>query len=714
MIIHFHRIRFAHSSLRKIRIALSIYLLFQLFFLAKSEGSIEPFQPNPVAAQSTRGIKNTGIEIDFIGAKSFTPVALRTALVEPIQEITQGGLTAATADDTAFFLGIFYRNNGFPDVDVKWAITSKGGLTLTISEGQETELGKIIFIGNSKISSKTLTDYVVGSTRERFPRQRKNLPFVLSDIQTGVERIHSLYETQGFLDVIVDPAQFLIVAGKADISITVHEGLQYHFGTLNITGDLVFRKFEKNAEKSEDPQIALLKMLEPFSKKPYTPETLSNMQREIVYFYRTRGYYDVQVEAKSDPAKEGMIPVTFKITTGNIYRFGEVQESGLDRLQPGFLKKRFAKLNGKFYNPEKLDDLYRSLMRTGLFKSLRITSKPLPSNEIELVMDAEEAKSKEIGFLLGYGTYEGFIAGFQAAERDLFGTGRSVTSTTELSQRILKWDVEYLDPWLWDSDYSFRFKIDALNQNLDGYTKVETGGRLELARAITKHLNVSVFLLPSDVQLNSISINPISDVGPTRYFVNSFGTTLTLDFRDSVINPGKGFIFTTTSDYAGSQLGSDLDFVRATGRLSYYLPIHQAILAFGARGGVISPLHAESSLPIDERFFNGGSRSVRSFAEQELGPKDLSNHPIGGDTFTTFNTELDFPLIGSLIGATFVDAGSVGHTLGSGFGSMRYGIGAGLRYKLPVGPVRIDYGFNPDPRSGEKQGAFHLSFGFAF
>jgi outer membrane protein assembly complex protein YaeT len=673
----------------------------------KNGESVEPFRPNPSGAFTPHHAKAAGVKIDFSGVKSFSENALRTALADQIEEIAQSGLTPAAADDTAFFLGIFYRKNGFPDVEVKWNIAAGGKLALAVSEGPKIWLSDIRFSGNKAITAKVLADYVEGTTRERFPRLRQKLPYVQSDVETGVSRIQSLYESQGFLNVSVEPAKISFTAGKtaADISITIHEGTQYHFGKLNLDGDLVFY-----------PQTGLLKKLKPFSEKPYTPDTVTNMQREIVYYYRVRGYYEAKVDASSDPAaaKDGIAPVTFLITAGNIYRFDGVNESGLDRLHPGFLKKRFAGLHGQFYNPEKLDDVYRSLMRTGLFKSLRITSKTLPTHEVELDMEAGEAKSKELGFLLGYGSYDGFLAGIQAAERDLFGTGRSLGGSAEYSQRLLKGEVQYLDPWFLESDNSLRLKLNALNQDFHGYSKIETGGRVELARALSKHLNISIFLLPREVHLTNIQINPASDTGPTRYFVNSLGTTMTLDLRDSAINPGKGFIITTTSDYAGNPLGSNLDFVRGTGRISYYLPIKRAILAFGARGGVLFPFQGAASIPIDERFFNGGGRSVRSFAEYELGPKDSSNNPIGGDTFTTFNAELDFPIIGNLVGATFLDAGSVGHSLSNGIGAMRYGIGGGLRYNLPVGPIRFDYGLNPDPRPGEKQGAFHLSFGFAF
>jgi outer membrane protein insertion porin family len=127
-----------------------------------------------------------------------------------------------------------------------------------------------------------------------------------------------------------------------------------------------------------------------------------------------------------------------------------------------------------------------------------------------------------------------------------------------------------------------------------------------------------------------------------------------------------------------------------------------------------------AEIPIDERFFNGGSTTVRSFGERDLGPHD-NGDPIGGEFFSVFNVEYTFPLYGELLGAVFFDAGNLlpnaadpFQHVTAGLDDMRYAVGVGLRYKLPIGPVRLDYGYNPDKRADEDVGAFHFSFGFAF
>ncbi len=170
--------------------------------------------------------------------------------------------------------------------------------------------------------------------------------------------------------------------------VTVHEGIQYHFGKISFTGDLVFY-----------PNTELLDQLKPFTSNPYTPDQVTNMQRAVVYYYKTHGYYDPKVDVQSDPktAVNGFVPVAFDIESGDIYRFGGVSQEGFERLSPRFLPDRFASLKGKFYNPKLLDDKFREMMQTGLFRQLRIEPRPQPDNTIELHMVVEEEKAKELG-----------------------------------------------------------------------------------------------------------------------------------------------------------------------------------------------------------------------------------------------------------------------------------------------------------------------------
>jgi outer membrane protein insertion porin family len=142
----------------------------------------------------------------------------------------------------------------------------------------------------------------------------------------------------------------------------------------------------------------------------------------------------------------------------------------------------------------------------------------------------------------------------------------------------------------------------------------------------------------------------------------------------------------------------------------------ESVLAASARTGVITPFGATDVIPLPERFFNGGENSVRSFEEDELLPMGLDGEPQGGEAATTLNLEWRRMMAGNLAVALFVDSGNVvvdthDYTRFEGF---RTGYGVGLRYLLPVGPVRLDLGMNPAPEDDEDEFVLHFSVGFPF
>jgi len=649
-------------------------------------------------------------DVEIRGAAAFKQDELRTILKEQIATIHDFGLTAARADDTAFFLELFYRKHGYAKVNVHYSIESGSRLVLDVTEGPQAQLTSINFVGNTHVPASQLFEYAVGPTRERYSRLQATLPFVAADVQEGADLVHRYYVNEGYLDAVVDPPQFRFSenGARVDVTIPVHEGRQYLFGELRFNGNTVY-----GAQALRGQMLDLL-------SQPYTDRRVDDISRRLQAYFKARGYYAVKVEATSEPdeSSNGHVPVTVTISPGPIYRFDGISIKGLKRLQPSYVRNRFASLNGKTYSPDVLDEKFRELMRTGLFQVLQINPEPISGNYLRLDIAAEEAKAKEVGFSVGYGTYEGFILGAQFIDRNLFGYGRPLVTSAEWSERGYKGEIFWDDPHLLESDFEFKVRIAALTFDYDGYSKFELGGRIELLRQITKQYRVGIFASGHHDDISTTGIKP-NLLGPTSYFVSTVGFFHTFDLRDSPLVPSRGFVFDQTFDLAANAIGSDIEFFRSTARASYFIPLGRTLLEIGARAGVIRPLHEDpkdiASLPIDERFFNGGSTSVRSFGERDLGPHDRGGFPIGGEFYTIFNVEYTFPIFGELQGAIFTDAGNLLPDADNpGFNDMRYAIGAGLRYKLPIGPIRLDYGVNPDPRPNEDFGAFHFSFGFAF
>src|SRR6266446_5559126 len=422
--------------------------------------------------------------IEFRGEQSFNEKDLRSALKEEITTIEDFGLSPARADDLAFFLEVFYRKHGYAKVNVHYVIESQNRLRLDITEGPLMTLSKVIFDGNVSEPADKLFEYAVGPTRERYSKLQKNLPFVAADMEEGANLVHRLYVAEGFLDSVVDRPRYIFrdQSNQVDVTIPIHEGRQYFFGITSFSGRTIYDSETLRGQMSD------------LLQQPYTDARVADIPRRIEAYYKARGYYDVKVEATATPdeAVNGRVPVQVVISAGPVYHFDGVTVNGLDRLHPSYVVKRFSRLEGKTYSPDVLDERFRTLMKTGLFNLLQIKPVPVEGHLLRLDISEEEAKSKEVGISIGYGTYEGGIVGVQFRDRDLFGYGRPLTTSIEVSQRGYKGEILYEDPFFFDTDFSLKTRLAALTFDFDGYSKFEVGDRIELARKITKQYEASL------------------------------------------------------------------------------------------------------------------------------------------------------------------------------------------------------------------------------
>lgn len=691
-------------------------ILFLLLFTAAAAHAVsdapperdEPVSPPPLPSLEGERPRVRGtLRLSFSGNHAFSDYRLREGILRQIQAIEEYGLDEANAYDAGFFVESYYRKHGYPDVEVNAAITAPWSLTLEISEGPLVRLETISISGNQAYDAATLLKYLLGPTRERFPRIHRidQLPFVESDIQSGVDLVARLYAAEGYLDAVVDPPEFAFPRQQtADISLSIHEGIQYRFGDITWIGSLIFPKEE------------LLGKIATETKNIFTDGRLAAAQRKLEDYYKRNGYFTAEVTVSGDPATavDGLVPVVVTVKPGLLFHFDGSVVTGNSSVKTSFIQKRLNRLTGKTYDPALIDRQFRELMSTGLFSNLRITPEVLDQDEVKLNVSVDEAKAREFGIGLGYASFNGGIVNLSYANRNLFGTGRPLTIDVEANQRGFQGQIDYSDPWWFDSDYSFDLKLYAMTRFLKGYSKRELGVVPSVTRHLTEHLEVGAFVRAKVVGVYDVLIEPESLVGPDVYSVLAGGLSVTFDRRNDPAVPTRGYIFGAAVDFAPDGI-SDISFLRGVARFSYYIPVTaKSSLALGVRGGIISPLSGET-LPIDERFFNGGATSVRSFSELTLGPKDHVGYPLGGETFTVFNVEYDFPLIGDLHGAVFFDAGNVLQDAGDfGLQDMRYAVGAGLRYNLPIGALRLDYGYNPDRQPGEAQGAWHFAIGVAF
>ena len=274
-------------------------------------------------------------------------------------------------------------------------------LLLKVKEGPRTFVQSLKFAGNRTFEDSVLAQYVIGVAPERLAESK--LPFNEMEIAEGAGRVAAYYQSEGFLDVTVDVAGTRLTANgrSADLLVRISEGPKYLLGAIFFTGH---------------PGIARKELLDALALKdgaPFTPYAVDEMQRTLRSFYRSKGFFNAKVEVRTDRARArgGRVPVTFVCEPGPRFRIGRVVPRGTDRLSPEFIAKRFEPLTGRTYDPATLETRYRELIKTGLFKTLHVRPVQDGPDTLKLDVEVEEAKAKEIGFEIGYGTYDGVGAG---------------------------------------------------------------------------------------------------------------------------------------------------------------------------------------------------------------------------------------------------------------------------------------------------------------
>jgi len=691
--------------MRCVPIAITVLLMSQQEISLLGQGENPPKSVEPEPINNNAPPPQAASQVRFVGNTKFDNKELSAALADPLAAIQQRGLSLPLADDTAYYLGVFYRRHGYAAVDVKYKIQGPY-LELDISEGPYYKLGEIYFNGNKTFLPAALKDYMIGTTRARFSQFQTELPFVEADLVTGTTLLQSFYISQGFPQVQIVKLATLPDnrRGVVDATVTINEGPRFYFGPISFSANFGIAPTEFSAK--------IKSLTEP--PKPYSDAELQNLQRDLTFGFKKKGYYSASVSVTPNfrAAQAGRVPITVDAVPGPVYRFGTFVEHQRPnaRLRPEFLPRRFEQLRGEAYDPDKLKDLYSKLFLTGLYDSIDIQEVPQTDHTIELVANPEEAKAKELGFYGGYDTFDGILLGANYTNRNIDGLGRIFSFFADYTGRGPDGEISYENPWFLERDIDFRAALGLSFKSLIGYTIQKYYGRIAFTKTFRKGIQTAAFIEAKEANVSSIVINPVSLAGPTSYQLITLGLTQTFDFRDSPTNPRKGWVLDGSASFSESVDGN-ASFTRLTGRYSTYFSFGKTLLALGARLGYINAAQGSAGVPIDERFFNGGSTTVRSFYETDLSPKDTENHPIGGVARSIFNIEYDVPIYGDLVGAAFLDAGGTGNTP---FDNFATGIGGGIRYNLPIGPVRVDYGVNPAPRKNQSFSVLSLSFGFAF
>ncbi len=650
------------------------------------------------------------------GLRTVEASQARDWIASQLQFVESAGVSPARADDLAFFLETSMRQQGYSEATVDWKVEGAGEgarVVLTVSEGRSLFVGDIAVEGNLALEDAAVVELLTSATIKRLRiKEGEAIPYVKEDIRQGSAQVAAFYKLMGYRDAKVDLG-IREEGGRVDLSLQVDEGLESRIGRIDFP-----------AAPSPGLAAEFEKLRAEFGGKVFSGTVPGKLASRVRSAAVAEGYYHAKVEAQEHEGGQAggaaaRVDLVVTADWGGPVAVSGLRVKGNEKVKTEFFDRHFAKLMDRPYSPAEANEAVNELLQSGVFETVRTDVAAQPDGSYRLDIEVEEGHTRTLGVYGGFTNYEGPIAGFEFRHLNLFGTVRKVDSAIEFSKRGARGEVNYTDPWFLDSPYQFGGGLFALNRDEEGYEKFKTGGRYELSRRFgaRKQDSLALFGEAAYTDVHKAEIDP-RYLGDREYFTHQIGLSLTRDRRDNPRRPRRGHLAQASIAAASSALGSEVEYWKAGGRLGYYLPFGDHTLRLGARAGLISPMGGTGEIPIDLRYFNGGPFSVRSFQERSLGLRDpASGHPVGGNFYSVFSAEYEIPLglVNGLSLVPFADAGNLIYDESdAGLEDLRYAVGLGLRYETPIGPIRAEYGLNPDQRPGEPEGTFHLGFGLGY
>ena len=555
-------------------------------------------------------------------------------------------------------------------------------------------------------------------------------PGFFEAIQGNASTLHNAlrirYAAEGYLQAEVLPVEtgYDKETGEYQVTIPVAEG------TLSSVADITLPPEVSGLSGPEAPDLQL-KVGEPFRIEQYLHD-----RSALSRYYREQGFAEPRVVGVLKPT-EDKVSIIFTVDETGRPRVGNIRLARPGRTREASVRNLMTLKEGDLILPTELDRSRKRLFDTRAFKSVDIQAVEVPGNPgtRDLVVDLIEKKDIELNYGLRYeiegpsyadssdaDNYSPLEVGGQIQLQNIFGrvnrygingylfgkqqSGR-VFFETETFFRLPFPTQVYAS-----TEENRELEISGLEMNIQKLTfqqHYRLGETFQGARWSEK-LRIQWNYSFRHIRLDMYE----TDLEPVNTDRGSVSLSLIGDTRDSFINPTRGTFWSTSLELSRTWLGSDVDFNKLYGQGFLYVPLAKNVTwVSGLRLGVVPG--ENPFLIIEDRFKAGGPSTVRAFALNSLGPKNDLGEPLGGQALAVFNQELLFPLYKSLTGGVFYDTGNVflfASTMS--LGDLRHAAGAGLRYLLPFGPLRLDLAYVLDPEEGEERYRFVFSLGHAF
>lgn len=624
------------------------------------------------------------------------------------------GIDRGILEEGADNLRDYLEGKGYASADVRIdESVDRAGVRVfqyKVAAGRRVTVASVRFSGNTVFGEEELLAAVEMQPETFF----RSTGFSAMRLEDDAGALRSLYESRGYLDAAVTPLVEPAGSGrKVAVTFRCEEGPQARVQSVTLRG---------NEALSGD---ALAQKISLAPGRPYSPSLAERDRQALLTAYNDLGYLWAQVSVRAGAAAEGhAFPVVFEIREGTQAFVDRILVLGNERTRDSVVQRRIRMKENEPLSLGRMLETQQSLYGLGVFDQVRVAQQNAESTAPyqDVVVRLQESKRFTVRYGLGYQERERLRGTVEFTHDNILGFAQRAQvrfrgSSIE-QQAIFTLQQPQFRPIPVDSNFTFSF----LNKEDVSFESRRFNVSYQYSHPMGSHAWGMLRFNFRNVQILNSQISE-SELerkdSPGKY--STFSLAFVSDTRDNYLDPTRG-LFSSTDFGVTPRIVSSDGFLSFFTQNSYYRPLPGSLLLAGSvRFGAARSLESDPYLPISERYFAGGSSSLRGFDTDYAGPLDpVSAKPLGGNALIVGSAEVRVPVFSSVHFAGFYDTGNVFRRIRDiRFPDFSHTLGAGLRIRTPFGPLRADYGVNMNlpgasMRQGLKRGHFFITVGPPF
>lgn len=671
-----------------------------------------------IAVEENNGILNIIVtEKPSIAKISITGIASNDRKqVESILGIKRGTLfDEASAKEASERIKAYYEAKSYFDTIVEYrkkTLENTEGLELEfiVNRGENIVINNVNLSGAKEFSYSDIEPSIVNKEKEFMGWMwgRNDGKLKIFELSNDSARISDEYMKKGYLDVQVSSPYLKTYTDtyQANLTYFIKEGKPYKIESISIENPLFSEEENiQNVKNLRSTQGKLIN-IEDIRKDVKTIETQS---ADLGYAF-AEVYPDIQKNGQTQEAS-----VVFKVIPHDKVYIRNVIISGNSRTVDRVVRRELYITEGNLYNRTDLSESTNALRRTSYFDDVEIKEEKVDDTHIDLIVNVKEASTGAISGGIGYGSSDGLLLNASLSDTNIFGSGIKSSVSVDKSDDTLSGRISLINPRILDSQYSLGGTLYSNDYEWDNYSEKNYGFDITLGRQFARYYNVSLTynLEQSDIyHLSPTLLRTGYELGKT--IKSSITPAITFNNTDDYYLPRKGIIASTSLEYAG--LGGDQEFLSSSSKFNFYQGLQDYIgydLIYRYKASFYK-VWDEGYLPINQRIYLGGIRSLRGFESRTVSPKNEWGDEVGGTIAFANSVELSFPLIDriKLRGSVFFDYGMIGNKNLDEI--QRMSTGLGIEWITPIGPLQLVFAKPLNDKKGDDTNTFEFNLGTRF